>query len=63
MKRVAVYALTIAIGLYVSAKYAEWPVNIWCIGLFVWLFNNAEKRKNRDDYSSRLCNSNGIILL
>ena len=45
MKRVAVYALTIAIGLYVSAKYAEWPVNIWCIGLFVWLFKNAERKE------------------
>ena len=44
MKRVAVYALTIAIGLYVSAKYAEWPVNIWCIGLFIWLFKNAERK-------------------
>ena len=45
MKRVAVYALTIAIGLYVSAKYAEWPVNIWCIGLFIWLFKNAERKE------------------
>ena len=45
MKRVAVYALTIAIGLYVSAKYAEWPVNIWCIGSFIWLFNNAERKE------------------
>ena len=45
MKRVAVYALTIAIGLYVSAKYAEWPVNIWCIGLFIWLFYNAERKE------------------
>ena len=45
MNRVAVYALTIAIGLYVSAKYAEWPVNIWCIGLFIWLFKNAERKE------------------
>ena len=45
MKRVAIYALTIAIGLYVSAKYAEWPVNIWCIGLFIWLFYNAERKE------------------
>ena len=28
MQRVIVYALTIGIGLYVSAIYAEWPVNI-----------------------------------
>ena len=45
MKRVAIYALTIAIGLYISAKYAEWPVNVWCIGLFVWLFKNAERKE------------------
>ena len=45
MNRVAIYALTIAIGLYVSAKYAEWPVNIWCIGLFIWLFKNAERKE------------------
>jgi len=45
MKRVAIYALTIAIGLYVSAKYAEWPVNVWCIGLFIWLFKNAERKE------------------
>ena len=45
MKRVAIYALTIAIGLYVSAKYAEWPVNVWCIGLFIWLFKNTERKE------------------
>ena len=45
MRRVAVYALTIGIGLYVSAKYAEWPVNIWCLGLFAWLFKAAERKE------------------
>ena len=45
MRRVAVYALTIGIGLYVSAKYAEWPVNIWCLGLFAWLFKGAERKE------------------
>ncbi len=45
MKRVALYALTIGIGLYVSAKYGEWPVNIWCIGLFIGLFSQAQKRE------------------
>ena len=45
MRRVAVYALTIGIGLYVSAKYAEWPVNIWCLGLFAWLFKEAERKE------------------
>ena len=44
MKRVAVYALTIAIGLYVSAKYAEWLVNIWCIGLCVMLGYYVQKQ-------------------
>ena len=39
------YALTIGIGLYVSAKYAEWPVNIWCLGLFAWLFKEAERKE------------------
>ncbi|MGB0487771.1 MAG: hypothetical protein ACPGMU_00925, partial [Candidatus Poseidoniaceae archaeon] len=45
MRRVAVYALTIGIGLYVSAKYAEWPVNFWCLGLFAWLFKEAERKE------------------
>ena len=45
MNRVAIYALTIVIGLYVSAEYAEWPVNIWCIGLVVWLFQNAARKE------------------
>lgn len=45
MKRVVLYALTIGIGLYVSAEYAEWPVNIWCIGLFIGLFIRAERRE------------------
>ena len=45
MRRVAVYALTIGIGLYVSAKYAEWPVNIWCLGLFAWLFKAAQRKE------------------
>mgnify|MGYP001168962013 FL=1 len=45
MRRVAVYAITIAVGLYLSANYAEWPVNIWCIGLFSWLFYKAPRRE------------------
>ena len=45
MNRVAIYALTIVIGLYVSAEYSEWPVNIWCIGLFIWLFKNAARKE------------------
>ena len=45
MNRLIVYGLTIFIGLWISAKYGEWPVNIWCIGLFLILFNKAEKRE------------------
>ena len=45
MRRVALYGVTIAIGLFVSAEYAEWPVNIWCLGLFGWLFFKGEKRE------------------
>ena len=45
MKRVAIYALTIGIGLFVSAEYAELPVNIWCIGLFLTLFYKAERKE------------------
>ena len=45
MKRVAIYALTIGIGLFVSAEYAELPVNIWCIGLFLALFYKAERKE------------------
>ena len=45
MRKVAVYVFTIIIGLYISAKYAEWPVNLWCIGLFIWLFKQAERKE------------------
>ena len=34
MRREALYVLTIAIGLFISAEYAQWPVDIWCIGVF-----------------------------
>ena len=44
MRKVAVYVFTIIVGLYISAKYAEWPVNLWCIGLFIWLFKQAERK-------------------
>jgi len=45
MRKVAVYVFTIIVGLYISAKYAEWPVNLWCIGLFIWLFKQAERKE------------------
>lgn len=45
MSRLLLYGLTIFIGLYVSAEYSEWPVNIWCIGLFLNLYLRAENRE------------------
>ena len=48
MNRLIVYGLTIFIGLWISAKYGEWPVNIWCIGLFLILFNKAERRERNE---------------
>lgn len=45
MNRLIVYAITILAGLYVSANYGEWPVNIWCIGLFLILYYRAERRE------------------
>ena len=45
MQRVILYALTIGLGLFVSAEYAEWPVNIWCIGLFIFLFIRADRKE------------------
>ena len=45
LKREFLYVLTIAIGLPISAYISEWPVNIWCIGLFVYLFRKAERKE------------------
>jgi len=45
MQRVILYALTIGLGLFVSAEYSEWPVNIWCICLFISLFIRAERKE------------------
>ena len=45
MNKLLVYSLTIGIGLLISAEYAEWPVNIWCIGLFIWLYHNADRKE------------------
>ncbi len=39
------YTLTIFVGLFVSANYSELPVNLWCIGLFIWLFYIAERKE------------------
>ncbi|CAI8343300.1 MAG: Uncharacterised protein [Candidatus Poseidoniaceae archaeon] len=45
MRREALYVLTIAIGLLISAKYAQWPVDIWCIGVFCYLFWNTDRKE------------------
>ena len=45
LKRESLYILTIAIGLPISAYISEWPVNVWCIGLFVYLFRKAERKE------------------
>tara|TARA_B100000902_G_scaffold31834_1_gene38125 strand:- start:9951 stop:10616 length:666 start_codon:yes stop_codon:yes gene_type:complete len=45
MRREFLYALTITIGLPISAYISEWPVNIWCIGLFIFLFLKAVKKE------------------
>tara|TARA_B100000683_G_scaffold265971_1_gene297642 strand:- start:386 stop:1024 length:639 start_codon:yes stop_codon:yes gene_type:complete len=44
-KKLLIYSVTIVSGLFISAKYAEWPVNIWCIGLFAYLFYQAERKE------------------
>ena len=42
MRREALYILTIAIGLLVSSQYQEWPVNVWCIGVFSFIYWKME---------------------
>jgi len=44
-RREFLYAFTIALGLPISYYFSEWPVNIWCIGLFIFLFNQAGKKE------------------
>lgn len=53
MHRAWVYILTIAVGLWVSATgaggmlpgvWAEWPVNIWCWGLFARLYLKGSRK-------------------
>ena len=48
------YIGTIALGLWFSAtsfnglladEYAEWPVNIWCWGLFAWYYRSCERKQ------------------
>ena len=48
LNRESLYVMTIAVGLPISAYISEWPVNIWCIGLFIFLFNQAEKKERTE---------------
>ena len=45
MRREVLYVLTIAIGLFLSAEYAQWPVDIWCIGIFSYIFWVTDKKE------------------
>ena len=45
MRREALYVLTIAIGLLISAKYAQWPVDIWCIGVFSYIYWKTNRKE------------------
>ena len=45
MRREALYILTIAIGLLVSSQYQEWPVNIWCIGVFSFIYWKTDRKE------------------
>ena len=53
-QRVWLYISTIAIGLWISATaaggllpdaWAEWPVNIWCWGVFAFIFRIADRKE------------------
>ena len=45
MRREVLYVLTIAIGLLISAEYAQWPVDIWCIGIFSYIFWVTDRKE------------------
>ncbi len=45
MRRELLYITTIAIGLFVSSTYAQWPVDIWCIGIFLYLFTVTDRKE------------------
>ncbi len=45
MRREVLYVLTIAFGLLISAKYGQWPVDIWCIGVFSFLFWKTNRKE------------------
>lgn len=45
MRREALYVLTIGIGLFISATFAQWPVNIWCIGIFTYIYWKTNRKE------------------
>ena len=54
MSRAILYSLTILIGLWFSAtacggllpdNLAEWPVNIWCWGVFVYIYKSTDSKE------------------
>ncbi|MFL2882364.1 MAG: hypothetical protein ACJ0CN_04235 [Candidatus Poseidoniaceae archaeon] len=54
MGRAWLYSLTILVGLWVSATacggilpddIAEWPVNIWCWGVFGYIYKNTNRKE------------------
>ncbi|MEC7635584.1 MAG: hypothetical protein VYD58_04210, partial [Candidatus Thermoplasmatota archaeon] len=53
-QRVWLYVTTIAVGLWFSATaaggllpdgWAEWPVNVWCWGLFAYVYRVADRKE------------------
>jgi hypothetical protein len=54
MGRAWLYSLTIIIGLWISAtafggllpdNLAEWPVNIWCWGVFAYIYKTTNRKE------------------
>ena len=54
MGRAWLYSLTILIGLWISAtacggslpdNLAEWPVNIWCWGIFAYIYKTTNRKE------------------
>ena len=54
MSRAWLYSLTILIGLWISAtafggllpdNLAEWPVNIWCWGVFAYIYKTTNRKE------------------
>ncbi len=54
MGRAWLYSLTIVIGLWISAtafggllpdNLAEWPVNVWCWGVFAYIYKTTNRKE------------------